>query len=131
MFQDGQVNLYSGDVAKALAFWRDLLGFAETYRFPRTGEPEHVELRLGSMTVALTSAAGLVTHRLPPASRGEPFEIAIRAEDTGAAVALLRAAGVEVMLEPAATPAGNRVAYVRDPDGNRIQIYSRDRPPPP
>ncbi len=127
MFSTVQINLYCADVPRALAFYAGLLGGTESYRFPRDGDPEHVELNFGAARIALTSAAGLVSHRLPPATPGTPFEIAIRAEHADTAVARLREAGVPVMIEPFDSPAGNRVAYVADPDGNRVQLWSRSR----
>lgn len=125
MFSSGLVILYSADLPRGLRFWRDLAGGEVGYRFPAEGEPEHVELRLAGMTIALTSAAGLVSHGLPPATAGAPFELVLRTEDTDATIATLRTAGVTVMIEPFTSPAGNRVAYVTDPDGNRVQIYSK------
>ncbi len=125
MFSSGLVILYSTDVSRGLRFWRDLAGGEVDYRFPAEGESEHVELRLAGMTIALTSAAGLVSHGLPPASPGTPFELVLRTDDADATIATLRAAGVAVMIEPFTSPAGNRVAYITDPDGNRVQIYSK------
>ena len=46
MFAAGLVNLYTRDIGAGLNFYRDLLGFAETFRTPTEGIPEHVELRL-------------------------------------------------------------------------------------
>ena len=127
MFATIQINLYCADVPRALAFYAGLLGGAESYRFPKDGPPEHVELRFGGATIALISAAGLVSHRLPPATPGAPFDIAIRAENADEAVAILGTAGVPIMIDPFDSPAGNRVAYVTDPDGNRVQLWSRSR----
>jgi hypothetical protein len=50
--------IYSADVRAALAFYRDALGFGETFRFPPDGEPEFVALTLDdSSAVALAAAA--------------------------------------------------------------------------
>ena len=125
MFDHLLVILYVADMGRSLALYRDIFGGEETYRFPREGAPEHVELRIGSATLALTSEAGRQAHHLPPASSGNPFELAVRTTDADAAMAALVAANCSPLLEPFDSSAGNRVAYVLDPDGNRIQIYSR------
>ena len=39
MFTDAFVNLYTRDIGAGLRFYRDLLGFAETFRTPTEGTP--------------------------------------------------------------------------------------------
>ena len=122
-FLKALTTVYSANIAKAIDFYGRLLGFEETYRFPYAGEPEHVEFRVGGTTLAVSSAAGLRSHGLPPATPGHPFEIGLKTENVDAAVAELRAAGVTVIKEPQNSAAGNRYAYVADPDGNWISLY--------
>ena len=45
-------NLYTADVDRAVAFYRDLLGGTQTFRSPDGGPAEHVELRLVHVTIA-------------------------------------------------------------------------------
>jgi lactoylglutathione lyase len=123
MFRDCLTSLYCADLDASLRFYRDLLGFTETFRYPRDGEPLHVELRLGGTVIAVSTLAAIADYGLP-ASRGEPFELAIGTEDADAAVGTLRAAGVPVIKEPLVAPNGQRVAYVADPDGNRVRLYA-------
>lgn len=52
MFQDAFVNLYTSDIEAGLRFYRDLLGFTESFRTPNKGVPEHVELRLNGFMIA-------------------------------------------------------------------------------
>lgn len=125
MFKDILVNLYVADIDRALALYRDGFGMTETYRFPKDGAAEHVELKLGPTTLGLSSAAGLVRHGMPPATHGQPFELAIGCDDVDADLPRLRAAGARVTKEPYDTAAGNRTAYLEDADGNRLSIYSR------
>jgi hypothetical protein len=49
VFVTGFVNLYTHDIEAGLHFYRDLPGFAETFRAPAEGIPEHVELRLNEL----------------------------------------------------------------------------------
>ena len=53
MFATGFVNLYTGDIEAGLHFYRDLLGFEETFRTPTEGTPEHVELTLNGFALGL------------------------------------------------------------------------------
>ena len=122
-FLKALVTIYAADIGKAVDFYGRVLGFAETYRYPKYGEPEHVEFRIGSATIAVSSPAGLQTHGMPPATSGHPFELGIKTDDVVAAVSELRAAGVTIIKDPTMNPAGNRYAYIADPDGNWISLY--------
>jgi lactoylglutathione lyase len=131
--------LYSEDLPAALRFYRDLLGFAVTYRFPEDGEPVFVGLRLDGSEIAIgdisaPDAAAIHWRPLRPVS-GHRFELCMYADDVDAAVEALRAAGVGVLAEPADQPWGERLAYVEDPDGNPVMITAPDpgatsAPPP-
>ncbi len=39
MFESALVNLYTANIDAGLRFYRDLLGFEETFRTPREGTP--------------------------------------------------------------------------------------------
>jgi lactoylglutathione lyase len=58
MFETAFVNLYTRDIEAGIRFYRDLLGFVETFRAPAEGEPEHVELQLGGFMVGLGTVGG-------------------------------------------------------------------------
>ena len=120
-------TIYSADIARAVDFYGRVLGFEETYRFPCDGEPEHVEFRVGSATIAVSSPAGLRSHGLPSATPGHPFEIGLETGDVDAAVKELRASGVTIIKEPSISSAGNRYAYIADSDGTWISLYQNLR----
>jgi predicted enzyme related to lactoylglutathione lyase len=87
---------------------------------------EHVEVKLGTSVIGISSDAGLARHGLPPHDRGgHAFELAIGCDDADAAFGRLTAAGCAAVRAPFDTDAGNRVAYVEDFDGNRISVYAR------
>jgi lactoylglutathione lyase len=48
-------NLYTADAERAVAFYRDLLGGTQTFRYPGDGPAAHVELRLGDVLRAEAS----------------------------------------------------------------------------
>jgi lactoylglutathione lyase len=122
-FLNALVTIYSADIQRAADFYGRVLGLAETYRFPYDGEPEHVEFHIGGATIAVSSPAGLRSHGMPPLTPGHPFELGIKTDNVDAAVAELRAAGVAIIKEPSMSPAGNRYAYIADPDGTWISLY--------
>jgi uncharacterized glyoxalase superfamily protein PhnB len=62
-------NLYVAEVDRAVSFYRDLLGGAQTFRHPAEGKPEHVELRLGDITIAISSKQAVVAEGMPAPSR--------------------------------------------------------------
>jgi lactoylglutathione lyase len=117
-------NLYSADVERAAAFYRDRLGGTQTFRTPATGVPEHVELRLGDVIIAISSRDAVARQGLPAPHPGHPMELVVWCDSADDAVAALRAAGTPVLVEPHNHAAGHRRAYVADPDGTGIALVS-------
>ena len=125
-FFDSLVTVYSSDIARAAEFYGGVLGLTETYRFPYDGgAPEHIEYRVGATTVAISSPEGLAAHGMPPPTPGHPFEIGLKTDDVDALVAEVRAKGVTIVREPFSSLAGNRTAYISDPDGTWISVYHK------
>lgn len=121
----GHVHLKVADVERALAFWSGVLGFEVTQR-------------LGDQAVFL-SAGGYHHHIAlntweskggPPPPRGTTglYHVAIRYPDRRELAGALRsvlAAGIP--LEGATDHGVSEAIYLRDPDGNGVELY-RDRP---
>ena len=121
-------NLYSADVERAVAFYRDQLGGTQTFRTPAEGRPSHVELRLGDVTIAISSREAVLAEGLPEPAAGHPMELVVWVDWTDDTVASLRAAGAPVLIEPySGHVSGMRRAYVADPDGNWLAVVSKDR----
>jgi lactoylglutathione lyase len=123
MFQELFSILVTGDLTRALGFYRDLLGFEVSYQFPPDGEPAYVALDLGRSHLGIgadPAAAGD-----GPAPDGRRFTLWVYADDCDAALEHLRGHGVRVLAEPADQPWGERMAEVADPDGNRVIVASR------
>jgi lactoylglutathione lyase len=126
MFVEGLVNLYTHDIEAGLRFYRDLLGFTETFRTPAQGIPEHVELRLGGFTVGLgTVEAARRVHGVEAAPGSPAMVLVVWTDDVDVACAELAAAGVPVLQPPHDTGNSNRNALVRDPDGNLVEIVAK------
>lgn len=126
MFIDALVNLYTNDIEAGVSFYRDLLGFEETFRTPKEGVPAHVELRLDGFTLGLGTAEAAARVHGVRAEPGSPaMALVIWTDDVDQSFADLVAAGVPVVREPHDTGNNNRSALVRDPDGNLVELVAR------
>lgn len=126
VFVTALVNLYTRDIDAGLHFYRDLLGFTETFRAPAEGIPEHVELQLNGFTVGLgTVEAARRVHGVE-ASPGSPaMVLVVWTDNVDRACEDLTAAGVPVLQPPHNTGNNNRNALLRDPDGNLVEIVAK------
>jgi len=120
------VNLYTRDIQAGLRFYRDLLGFTETFRTPTEGIPEHVELRSNGFTVGLgTVEAAMRVHGVAAAPGSPAMVLVVWTDDVDAAYGQLVAAGVPAVQPPHDTGNNNRNALLRDPDGNLVEIVAK------
>jgi predicted enzyme related to lactoylglutathione lyase len=127
-FRAPMINLYSRDLLRAVAFYSEI-GFVETFRTPRSGEPVHIELKLDGFTLGIAKTeAAKEHHSLPPAGEGRSIEIVVWTDDTDSALSLLVANGT-TLLSPAHDflEGKLRAAWISDPDGNPIQLVQRRR----
>jgi lactoylglutathione lyase len=126
VFVTAMVNLYTRDIEAGLHFYRDLLGFAETFRTPAEGLPEHVELQLNGFTVGLgTVEAARRVHGVEAAPGSPAMVLVVWTDDVDHASQELGAAGVPVLQPPHNIGNSNRNALLRDPDGNLVEIIAK------
>jgi lactoylglutathione lyase len=88
--------LYARDLPRLVRFYRDLIGMAESFRFPDEGGPAYVTLAWGGGSLGVGTyevTSGLEARDLRQPREGRGFE-----------------------------PWGERVAYVRDPEGNTVML---------
>jgi catechol 2,3-dioxygenase-like lactoylglutathione lyase family enzyme len=106
-----EVALFTDDVAAAAAFYRSLVGAAPVAEWP------------GGALFAAGEAKILVHERAAGMEGGPPNEdhLALSLDELDAACDALRAAGVELLVEPREYPWG-RSAYLRDPDGRLVEL---------
>lgn len=126
MFTSPLVNLYTRDIEAGLRFYRDLLGFTETFRTPSEGVPSHVELRLDGFTVGLgTVEAARRVHGVEAEPGSPAMVLVVWTDDVDRAYQALVAAGVPAVQPPHDTGNNNRNALLRDPDGNLVEIVAK------
>ena len=108
------------DLERMLVFYRDLLGGTVVYGFP-TDQPVFVSLRLGSSSIGIAHDADTTV-----GVGGQRVALWVYVDDCDAAIADMRANGVEVVEVPRDQPWGERMARVHDPDGNQLIVGQRD-----
>jgi lactoylglutathione lyase len=116
--------LSTENLERSLGFYRELLGGTETYRFPESGPPAFIVLKLGESDIglgAMGTAPPLHGQPQRPA-QGHRIELCVYVDDVDGTVEKLRAGGVPIVLEPKDQAWGERVAYVADPDGNLVML---------
>jgi len=86
---------------------------------------ESVQTRGGNYVSGGISNSFRVRQEGRPIVLDRAFDLWIYADDCDAAVDRLRSEGVQVDEEPADQPWGERMARVKDPDGNRVIIAER------
>jgi catechol 2,3-dioxygenase len=121
----GHVHLKVADLDRAIAFYRDVLGFELTDRFGRQaaflsagGYHHHIGLNTWESEGGVAPAAG--TTGLYHAAILYPTRA-----DLADALRRLLAHGVRI--DGAADHGVSEALYLRDPDGNGLELY-RDRP---
>lgn len=126
MFASALINLYTADIEAGLHFYRDLLGFRETFRTPVGGTPDHVELILNGFALGLGSvAAARKVHGVEAAPGSPAMVLVVWTDDVDAAFEQLTSAGAPVIQAPHNTGNNNRNALLRDPDGNLVEIVAK------
>jgi catechol 2,3-dioxygenase len=122
----GHVHLKVADLERALAFYCGVLGFTLTQRYGRgaafisAGGYHH--------HIGLNTWESLGGSPPPPGSTGL-YHLAILYPDRATlADALRRLQKAGIPLEGASDHGVSQALYLRDPDGNGVELY-RDRPP--
>jgi lactoylglutathione lyase len=109
----------TADLPAMLRFYGEGLGGEVTYRFPPEGDADadYVALRIGGAHLGLGRDPELVG---APAQRRVSLWFYV--DDCDAAVAALAAVGGVTVTPPTDEPWGERVARLRDPDGNHVLV---------
>ena len=116
------VRLLVDDFGSCFRFYRDVMGFRATFGDEESG---YADFDAG----ADVSLALFVRHEqtdqvgAPAEASGDKVALIFQVDDVDAAIEELRGRGARVSAEPAdRSDWGIRVAYVRDPDGNLIEL---------
>ena len=123
----GYTILYVSDVAASLEFYERALG--QRRRFVHESG-QYAELDTGPTALGL-AAHELAAANVPGLYRPErrtgaqpTFEVCFVTDDVQAAYETAIREGAGAVTEPQTKPWGQDVAYVRDPDGNLVELAS-------
>ena len=126
--RDGRVlavshlRLIAVDLPAMVAFYRDALGLDPAVDVPGT----YAEFATAGARLALCGEAtmGAVVGRSPPRA-GDAVVVCLRVDDVDATHAKLAARGVTFVRSPHDQPAWHqRVAHLRDPAGNLVELWT-------
>ncbi|MGH3771402.1 MAG: VOC family protein [Pseudonocardiaceae bacterium] len=116
----------TSDITRMVDFYVEAFGFEQKYRWPaEPAEPVESELVLDGRELWFVSP-GCSCHDSRLSVSGEPpsHMLCLEIDDVNAAVSRLRASGTPILKEPTDQPFEKRFAYVADPDGRPILLYS-------
>lgn len=119
-------RLLVADFPATFRFYREIVGLPTTY--PPDASGPYAELALGGDTYLGLFDRGLMLEALGRSGAGRTDDVhaflCISVDDVDAEAERLRELGVEIDTPPADhEPWGMRTVYVRDPEGNLVELY--------
>jgi predicted enzyme related to lactoylglutathione lyase len=108
--------IVTADLDRLLAFYTELLGARELMRFPDDGPVFSLQLALGDSELGLVSNAAVVA--------GAPGRVLLSIEvpDVDALLPKVAPLGGTATSDANDMPWGQRVAHIKDPDGNVVNL---------
>jgi predicted enzyme related to lactoylglutathione lyase len=108
--------IVSNDLERLRAFYTSLLGAEQIFRYPEDGNAFYVGLTLGDSELGLSSDSGV--------SPGDPGRMLLSIEVPDVDALLPRVEGLGGTATSGANdmPWGQRVAHIKDPDGNVVNL---------
>jgi uncharacterized glyoxalase superfamily protein PhnB len=123
----GYLILYVDSVPEVMDFYEQAFGL--TRRFLHESE-DYGEMETGATTLSFTShalgseAVPIAYRKTSPSEQPPGFELSLVSDDVDALWSRAIESGAEGLSEPHDEPWGQRVAYVRDCEGNLVGIVS-------
>ena len=119
------VALVTTDVERAATFYTGVLGLQEMARLETSHSGTLIFVGVGETTIELFGGGKVK-------ASGEGNEVGFKhicllVDDVDAEHARLKARGVAFDMEPATVESGLRICFLRDPDGNRVELMQRPR----
>lgn len=115
------VRYQTKDVARAVAFYSDHLGF----KVERQQLPMFATISLGPLHLLLSGPGASGSRPMPDGQSQEPGgwnRVVLRVSDLEKTIAALTQAGVQFRNEMEAGPGGKQIQLL-DPDGNPVELF--------
>jgi catechol 2,3-dioxygenase-like lactoylglutathione lyase family enzyme len=115
------VRYLVSDVARAVAFYRDLLDFT----LEEETLPAFARVRRGDLDLWLSGATSSGARKMPDGRKPAPggwSRFVLEVEDLDAFVARLKNVGVTFRNEAVSGPGGKQI-LLNDPDGNPVELF--------
>lgn len=119
------VGVVTGDVERALAFYRDTLGLPKDSEAPFPGVGTLHRLRVGESFFKLFAPERPPTARVPGGGLSGALGfryVTFWLENLDETVEACRRFGAKIATEPRPLRPGVRVAFVEDPEGNLLEL---------
>ncbi|CAM5708874.1 VOC domain-containing protein OS=Streptomyces glaucescens OX=1907 GN=SGLAU_31905 PE=4 SV=1 [Streptomyces glaucescens] len=111
-----QPVIVTADLEALLGFSTELFGAEEIFRVPAEGPVFYLGLRIGDTDL------GLVARADPGTGAASRILLSIGVGDVDETLGRVKALGGSVRGGPNDMPWGQRVAHIRDPDGNPVNL---------
>ena len=118
------VGIKVADLGKSLSFYTDILGFRLTERGVRADvglDLAFLEAPGGGAQIELIHPWGFTGGLI----EGVVNHFSLAVDDVDAALAHLRAKGVEISSGPLTVLGGHRIAFFSGPDGEKLELFQR------
>jgi predicted enzyme related to lactoylglutathione lyase len=117
-----QPTIITAHLERMLEFYSGLLGANETSRVPEEGPVFYVGLRIGNSDIGVVSDSSVA------GAQAGRILLSIEVRDVDRLLPRVHGLGGEVTGGPTDMPWGQRVAHIKDPDGNAVNLTA---PVPP
>ncbi|MFF3304417.1 VOC family protein [Streptomyces sp. NPDC001741] len=111
-----QPVILTADMDVLLGFYTSLFGAEEIFRVPEAGPAFYLGLRIGDTDL------GLVAKENPGTGAAPRILLSIGVADVDETLARVEPLGGSVSGGPNDMPWGQRVAHIKDPDGNPVNL---------
>ena len=109
--------LLTRDLPRLVAFYERTMHGVVEFRFGSADEDDYVSLTMGAASLGIGRDP-----KTPDAASGDRIALWFYVDDVDAVYRHWMEAGGDVVSEPQDMPWGERVAQVRDPDGNLVNL---------
>jgi glyoxylase I family protein len=115
------VRYQSGDVARAVGFYTQQLGF----KLEHQKLPDFATVSVGPLKILLSGSGASGSRPMPSGQRQEPGgwnRVVLRVNDLASCIEELKKSGAHFRNEMEAGPAGKQI-QLEDPDGNPVELF--------